>query len=228
VAEVSASARTHAVIQALMTDLSPWALRPDDPNVLTDIVTMVHTAVDAATPPRSLAREDRMWQKWRRFCALLNTREWREDRAALSGDNHHGHERELLLQVGFVLWVYRDMKPRRNADPAARPSSARKYLTAVRAAHARRNLMLPNAPCVAKAMRGLVKNYVRLHGAASLVPQRKEPIENAHCRKIYALPSGTSIAPRVTVDWASTERSRSSRCSTCCVPQACARQTCCP
>ena len=40
-----------------------------DPNVLAGIVNMVHTAIDGATPPRSLAQENRKWQKWKQFNA---------------------------------------------------------------------------------------------------------------------------------------------------------------
>ena len=202
-AEVAASARTQAVLDTLRRDTSPWALRPDDPNVLAGIVNMVHGAIDGATPPRSLAQEDRKWQKWKQFCALLNTRAWREDHAALTGADRSGQEREIILQVGFVLWVYRDLKPRRRSDPAAKPASARKYLTAVRAAHLRRNVRLPDAPCVAKAMRGLLKQYVRVHGVASLLPHRKEPIENRHCRAIYELPEGTKLSATLALEWGS-------------------------
>ena len=192
------------MLRSLINDTSPWALRPPDPHTLRDIVSMVHAAVDGATPPRSLAQEDRKWSKWVVFCALLGTRPWREDRAALSGADTDGYERELILQVGFVLWVYRDLKPRRKADPAAKPASARKYLTAVRAAHSRRNIQLPDAPCIARAMKGLTKQYVRLHGSESLVPTRKEPIENWHCRKMYELPNATQLSARVSLDWDST------------------------
>ena len=111
-------------------------------------------------------------------------------------------EREQFLLAAFVIWRYGRMAPRSHNSPAVKPSSVRPYVDTVRNVHLRRGITLAPAPVVSRVLKGMLKNYVRVHGTDALIPTRKEPIENRHCAAIYAI--GRSAPARVgrhTVSW---------------------------
>ena len=197
---MSATADVDRVVAMLQTDRSAYALRPADPGLLRHLVTMVHAAVDDQVPLSTLRKDTYQWRKWKAFTSLFNTALWRDDYRANSGEDDMGHARECLLQAIFVVWRHANMKPRSNRSPQAKPENARKSLQAVRRAHKRRGFLMPAAPQVALAMRGLVRRYVRVHGPQALAPTRKKAVTNAHANAIYAIPDGTEL-PGFVVQW---------------------------
>ena len=94
------------------------------------------------------------------------------------------------------------MTPRSHKSPAVKPSSVRPYVDTVRNVHLRRGITLAPAPVVSRVLKGMLKNYVRVHGTDALIPTRKEPIENHHCAAMYAVGRSTPVrVGRHTVSW---------------------------
>jgi len=194
VEETSARAYAGTLLHTLQSDTSRLALRPADPSILEDMVNSVLGAADQGTPGSTGRKDAGHWRKWAAFCALLNTDPWRTDAAANNGSDTAGHVRETFLQTAFLVYTYTRMRPRRRNDPAAKPCSANKVLQAVRRVHAKRNITMAKPPSVAKALRGLYANYVRLHGVESLIPHRKEPLTNEYAAAIIALARSEATA----------------------------------
>ena len=187
----------------LRKDKSRYALRPSNPELLESLVRLVHDAIDDSVPPTVRRTDNSHWKFWVAFCLLMNTNVWRDDHESNSGADHDGHEREVLIQAVFLVWRYVNMRPRRRADPQAKPESARKSLLAVRRAHKRRGYIMPDAPSVLLCLKGLLNQYVRLHGPESLMPHRKQPLTNEHMYSMHALVDDTTKLGDLVLSWRS-------------------------
>ena len=170
-----------------------------------ELVRMVHSAVDASVPPTTRRTDASHWRFWTTFCdVILGTSLIRDNHAANNGTDRAGYEHEVLLQNMFLVWRYATMVPRRRRDPAANPESASKSLLAVRRAHKRRGITMAAAPTSALVIKGLLNEYVRLHGPESLMPHRKDPLTN---EMMYDIADSVSHTPdgitvgRVVVSW---------------------------
>ena len=107
--------------------------------------------------PNTAKKDDGYWAKWVYFTnSLMGTPEWRHNADANRGRDVVGHRREVFLLSAFMLWYYAQMKPRRKADPSAKPDSANKAVQSVRRSHANRGHEMAGAPTIAKALRGLL------------------------------------------------------------------------
>ena len=62
---------------------------------------------------------------------------------------------------------------------------------------------MPAAPTINKCLKGLLMDYVRLHGSEALAPMRKEPLTNAQTTSMLTVKNGTCIGKRTVVDWES-------------------------
>ena len=166
------------------------------------MVAAVNAAIDGGVPTRSLRRDDRRWSEWKVFCnEAAGTEPLRPDVASLA-DDPDGLAREQFLLAAFVIWRYGRMTPRSHKSPAVKPSSVRPYVDTVRNVHLRRGITLAPAPVVSRVLKGMLKNYVRVHGTDALIPTRKEPIENHHCAAMYAIGRSTPVrVGRHTVSW---------------------------
>ena len=120
---------------------------------------------------------------------------------ANSGHDAVGAQRERLLQSTFVLRVYRNMKPRNRAHKAAKPQSARGPLDAVRRIHKRNDIRMCDAPSVTLLLRGLLDDYVRLHGTETLIPQRREPLTNEHTERLLSPANEGMKVGRRRINW---------------------------
>ena len=134
---------------------------------------------------------------------MLGTSPWRDDPAANNGVDAAGHRRECFLQAAFLIYAYKTMKPRSRSDPAPKPASAAACVSSVRRVHALSGLTLPRAPAINRITAGLCRRYVQAHGAAALMPSRKEPLKKEHLVAIYRVADGTPLRRSRKVHWAS-------------------------
>ena len=84
-------------------------------------------------------------------------------RAAHSGADSVGMDRESNLIFGFLVWCYELISPRANTDSAPRPQSAYNMVSAVRRVYRRINM--PRA-----SNSQLTAMHIAEHGAESPLP----------------------------------------------------------
>ena len=184
-----------SLLDVLRRDTSKYALCPGNPERLEALARSVERFTRLAVP-RNTARKDVCdWRAWCTLARFLNTAEWRDCAAAHSGLDPHGARREQLLQCAFVLYKYVTGKPRRAGRARIKPGSARAPLDSVRRIHKRNGITIIAAPAMSTLMKGLLREYVRIHGADVLVPCRREPLTNEQMAAIARIPTGTKLGP---------------------------------
>ena len=192
---------SESVFEVLSADKSKYALCPGDPGLLRSLISDVQATIMRGVPKSTAKKDRRYWRLWAQHCRFLGTTEWRDDMWANSGHDAVGAQRERLLQSTFVLRVYRNMKPRNRAHKAAKPQSARGPLDAVRRIHKRNDIRMCDAPSVTLLLRGLLDDYVRLHGTETLIPQRREPLTNEHTERLLSPANEGMKVGRRTINW---------------------------
>ena len=188
------------LLGALQSDTSPFALCPNDPVMLRGLIRDVGAAVSRSSKTSTQRKGAGAWRKWVAFCRMLGTPELRTCADAHSGQDSAGARRELFLQAACFLNAFRTMVPRNRAHKTAKPASARACLDAVRRIHKHNDIAICPAPSVVLMLRGLMDEYVRLHGAECLVPHRREPLTNEQTQAILPIPPQTKLGAHV-VDW---------------------------
>ena len=96
--------------------------------------------------------------------------------------------------------LYAAMRPRSNSDPAADPRSAFKKLQAVRRIHLKQwppIIMVPLA-AVSRLVKGMLREYIDLHGVAGLIPKRKLPLTNELITAMLATYNGATMGKLVS------------------------------
>ena len=196
----STPAGNDDLFEALQSDTSRFALCPNDPGMLRGLIRDVGAAVMRSAKPNTARKDRSAWRKWVAFCRMLNTPEMRTCVDAHSGVDPFGARRERFMQAAFFLYAFRTMVPKNRAHKTAKPASARACLDCVRRVHKHSDIAMCPAPSVALMLRGLMDEYVHIHGAECLVPRRREPLTNEQTRAILAIPPRTKLGTRV-VDW---------------------------
>jgi hypothetical protein len=194
------SSLNSGLLAMLYTDDSPLALRPRNRDKLVSLVSAVDAASLAASPASTLSKDDGAWKRWVAYTAEMGTSPWRTDVRANSGVDDIGHRRETLLLAGFLMWVYRRMRPRCRTDRAPKPQSAFNVVLAVRRVHKRADFIMASTHRVVAVLRALLRQYIVDHGPEALLPRRKEPLHAGILRRIRLLAPGTRIGRRV-LDW---------------------------
>ena len=174
-----------------------------DDSLLRALIDDCAHIIDDSRPATTRKKDESHWRKWCAFCGMLGTSPWRDDPAANNGVDAAGHRRECFLQAAFLLHAYKHMKPRSRSDPAPKPASAAACVSSVRRVHALSGLTLPRAPAINRITAGLCRRYVQAHGAAALMPSRKEPLKKEHLVAIYGVADGTPLRRSRKVHWAS-------------------------
>ena len=193
--------RSESLFGILSSDKSKYALCPDDPGLLRSLISDVQATIMRGVPKSTAKKDRRYWRLWAQHCRLLGTTEWRDDMWANSGHDVVGAQRERLLQSTFVLRVYRTMRPRNRAHKSAKPQSARGPLDAVRRIHKRNDIRMCDAPSVTLVLKGLLDDYVRLHGTETLIPQRREPLTNEQTERLLSPANEGMKVGRRTINW---------------------------
>ena len=143
--------------------------------------------------PRTASKNEFAWREFECFAELrgfdpnLQTR-W----------TRRFPQRESLKLAGFLLFRSQRAKGRARGQPFAKPMSIYQNYLALRRVFKEREVELPPSTTVRETLKGLVKRYIRGHGAAGiemLRPRRVEPITPTVVRKCKALADkgGTKI-----------------------------------
>ena len=170
--------------------------------MLAGLMRDVGSAVRRSVRPNTQRKDRSSWRKWVAFCRMLNTPEVRDCVDAHAGLDTSGARRERFLQAAFFLYAFRTMVPRNRAHHTAKPASARSCLDSVRRVHKHMDIVMCPAPSVALVLKGLMDEYVHLHGAEILVPKRREPLTNEQTMKLLSIATGTKLGKHA-VDWSS-------------------------
>jgi hypothetical protein len=163
----------------------------------------ISMALLEAYAPSTNSKDAGHFAAWTRACRRLGTSEWRTDVASNLGLNVEGHQEEVYLMCAALLTMYAEMRPRRRSDPAADPRSALKKLQAVRRIHRRRLITMVPLSHVTPVLRGMLRAFIREHGVASLIPERKLPLTNSIIAGMLATPEGSQRGTQPPVSRAS-------------------------
>ena len=83
-------------------------------------------------------------------------------------------------------------------DVAKRPEVIRDRFEVIMSHHSSTRQWVSGA--TSSLLKGLMLEYIRLHGKECLVPRRREPLTNTQIDAILSIPNGTRLG-RFTADW---------------------------
>ena len=182
--------RASSLAAALRNDSSPFALRPTNAADFESIVADMAELIDEASPIGTLEKDATAWRRWEDMCVnRFGTTAWRPSSEGLTADEMR---RERFLFSVFTVLEYRvNIKPRKG--PAPQPQSAINNATAVKRVLKRGGISAVATPELTVILKGLLRQYLRLHGPETLVPTRAEPLTNDDTLRIFNLPNGTLV-----------------------------------
>ena len=163
---------------------------------LAGIFASIASTITGGIPEGTLLKDDLAWSRWEHFCALCGrdgTPPWRTDRAAHSGIDPAGFNRESKLICGYLLWCYQLIQPRSNDAEAPKPQSAFNMVSGVRRIHKRFNIDMVSCRQISATLKGIIIRHIHEHGPESLLPDRKEPMPPSLVRAMLATPDGTPL-----------------------------------
>ena len=89
--------------------------------------------------------------------------------------------------------------PGRGGSGRAKPQSAFYMVLAIRRIHARLGCPIEILPGVKRVLEALIKKFIALNGAESILPKRKEPLDAPRIARLLAIANGTKLSARSTV-----------------------------
>lgn len=171
---------------ALIDDSSPFAVCPENPQRIRDLVQQVDLMQRAARSTSS-HRLDNWGYKWFvRACDSLPCPVLRPRNALFA-------QRECFIGSWAVMYAAANMRPRDRSRPAADPSSAWAAYCHARTVLAAYGCLLPALADVRQTLRGMLKAFVRQYGDDILVPRRKQPFSRAQEVAIDAVLAAESV-----------------------------------
>ena len=177
-----------------MSDNSPHRLDPPSgPEMLRHFLNVASTALQQSSPASTKQQDASAWKSWSCFSELMGVQPLRPK---VADSDEVGLQREEWLQTMFILYHYRQMKPRRgNQHP--KPESAMNALLGVRRYMIRQGVKMPPCPTAGRVITGLKHMYIKEHGQESLTPQRKQPFTRQQIEQMLDLPPGTTLGSKV-------------------------------
>ena len=124
----AAEARALQMTHAIMTDESPYRLRPHDSGELLAICRLLAAELEAAAPANTLANERSNWKHWEAWCEHMGTQPLRNDMAANTGADQAGYEREVILLAAGLAFILQRMRKRPGWSTPPSPLSALQVL----------------------------------------------------------------------------------------------------
>ena len=189
------------LIHRMRNDTSALALRPQNPDLIPNLLADIGDFVAAGVPENTRRKETSAWKHYARACTLLGTQEMRADINFDGPDGAFLMQREVTFWTAVVILTWRWMKPRRRNHVTARVESALAVAMAARRVHTRNMHKVPPLSVIKGVLAGMKQKYIDLNGAEALLPQRKEPLTDDDTTSIIAAPDGTACAGH-TVHWA--------------------------
>ena len=130
------------------------------------------------------------WKAWTRYCAWAGIMPWRTDATAAIGTNPEAQEREVVIWINALLYIYPRMKNAPGRVEPPKPTSALAILRSIRRMHQKLDLPVVQLTPVVRAMKKLMEQYRDEHGAEALQLHRKEPLSNTIVSALIQAESG--------------------------------------
>jgi hypothetical protein len=86
--------RAEDFSKQLIADASPWALRPEDPNLLRNSYTRFLTSLQNMHANSTVIKDKYAWNFWEEYCKRMGTTPIRSDIRAVLGIDAFGFQRE--------------------------------------------------------------------------------------------------------------------------------------
>ena len=192
---------SQRLLSMLKLDTSPFALRPQNADVMWAMVADMATCAALGYTQSTYHKDILHWnQYWCPFCVSLNTPAWRCDPMVSSALCPLARERESFLNTLFIFHVKRIIKPKSHADAEAKPASVVAPLNAMRRMHKNKGyeLCLVPASMISSVVKGMKRQFMQRWGYTSLLPKRKEYIPVPVILLLFTLHQASDLsAPRV-------------------------------
>jgi hypothetical protein len=196
----AAAARADQMVEGLVNDPSPLALRPDNPSRLYSLCTAQIAATATVPAVGTLSADGTAWRRWVSYCDSLNTPPLRTAEGEAVGNDARSASREAILQSGFLIFLASVVEPRSSADAAAKPQSLFNNLLAVRRVHQRLMVDFRITRGTTLLLKAQVRAFIKENGPEALLPARKEPLDASQLRQLFSLGNGIAIGGRA-LDW---------------------------
>ena len=139
---------------------------------------------DFGTAHGTRRKDEAAWSHWEQFAELVGFD------PLLSAQQVRDHPGEVgTLMATFLLFMYPKMKGRRGCQ-WAKPRSAFAYVLALIRIFRKWKILLPAAKVVQGELNGLLRAFVTVHGAHSLMPHRREPMKFSMVQALVRLGAG--------------------------------------
>ena len=155
---------------------------------------------DFGTAHGTRRKDEAAWSHWEQFAELVGFD------PLLSAQQVRDHPGEVgTLMATFLLFIYPKMKGR-SSRQWAKPRSAFAYVLALIRIFRKWKILLPAAKVVQGELNGLLRAFVSVHGAHSLMPHRREPMKFSMVQALVQLGAArlgtTNYDPNTYAGWA--------------------------
>ena len=156
-----------------------------------------------AYAPDTVRKDRGHWKWWCLVCERLGADPVRSDMRANAGLDPEAELEEIELVMNALVIGCLENRARAKKDPAVNPASIISKLYGVKR-YARVNYLIEMVDLskVVLASKGLLREYVAKHGVASLVPDRKLPLDKEMLDGMFACPDGATRGT-LKVEWGS-------------------------
>jgi len=138
----------------------------------------------------SLDKEDRAWELWVRWHALMGL-----DPLLQPAEARERPQATSQRLASYMLWVYPQLQGKRTTE--AKPRSAHDYPLAIMRTFKRRHIAMPPPKTFEQELHGLLRSYLRVHLVVATAPRRRNPMLREMWRSIEALREGQPLRDRV-------------------------------
>lgn len=194
-------ARAAALFVTLREDRSAMRVRAEDARLLEMCEIAVSAMGSGEEEPSGGAKS--AWKALLGFCSWAGVLPWRTEAAAALGSSEAARQRETVIWINALIYIYPRMKPAPGRTTHPKPSSAMAILQHVRRLHERLDIPVVSLkPCV-RAMRRLIDEWVDEHGVEALQPQRKAALTPELIIRLVAATHGDPmLSPADAAVWA--------------------------
>lgn len=194
----SAHAKSLASILLSAHANSPYSFDLDESTA--EIVMMEHEDLQQEAPDSTLRGDASSWKHWVSYCAYIRTSVWRPDVAELTSPRDLLAER--IFMAAFIPWVWRCMvgRPGLSNRPTKQPlpSSAYNVLLGVVRKHKRHDIIPVSLATARRTMHSMLLRFVKINGPIQV--QHKHAFLKSELQALMALPEGTKLGGKYTVD----------------------------
>ena len=201
VASTSALSDPRQLAAALAEDKSAMAIFAGQPDALRQACQLALSTAASAFAARTENKDTSNWKAWREYCTQAGASPFRRTVDPLP--DRVGYKRELVLLIGALHYFMKTRKPLRSADRAIQPQSAMNILLGVNRVLRRNFMSLIPLSGLKLALRGMMREFVRIHGPKSLIPTRREPFTNGLIDAMCTTPDGVTLSGMGAVTWTS-------------------------